>query len=100
MRARRTDANHAQIVAAFRKMGWSVLDLSAVGKGCPDLAIGKHGRTVLVEIKDGEKSPSKRRLTPAECEFFSAWRGDAVLVQDIEDAMVINAGYRPPKTFP
>ena len=94
MRARRTDANHKQIVAAFRKMGCTVLDLSRVGQGCPDILVGKHGVNVLVEIKDGDKPPSARRLTDDESKFHESWKGRVVTVFDVEDSMVVNSTMR------
>jgi len=33
MRARRVDQNHAEVVAALRKIGCEVMDLSRVGQG-------------------------------------------------------------------
>ena len=86
MRARRVDANHARIVKAFRQMGCNVLDLSRVGQGCPDLLIAKHGINVLVEIKDGSKPPSARKLTPDEQQFHADWKGRVATVLDVEDA--------------
>ncbi len=49
--ARRTDANHVQVAAAFRKLGCKVLDLSRQGKGCPDLLIRLGSVFHLVEVK-------------------------------------------------
>lgn len=67
MRARpRIDANQPDIVKALRKMGAFVQSLAAVGDGCPDLLVGFRGKTYLIEVKDGDKPPSKRALTPAE----------------------------------
>lgn len=63
MKPRRTDANHADIRDALRGVGAYVVDTSAVGDGYPDLTVGWRGRWLLVEVKDGKKSPSKRRLT-------------------------------------
>ena len=65
-RAARVDANHAEITGTLRQCGWTVHDTSGVGGGFPDLVIAKGGRLVLVEIKDGAKKPSARRLTKAE----------------------------------
>jgi len=68
MRARRTDRNHAEGVAAFRKYGCWVRDLHDVGKGLPDLliAVPPNWTLALVEVKDGEKPPSQRKLTDAQ----------------------------------
>ena len=86
-RAARVDANQAEIVAALRKVGCSVLDLSAVGGGCPDILVGRRGKNLLIEVKDGTKPPSKRRLTPEEREFLTAWNGNAVICDSIEEAL-------------
>ncbi len=83
----RKDANHNEIAAAFCSVGASVLDLSAVGTGCPDLAVGYHGTNYLVEVKDGKKPPSARKLTPDQKEFFAAWRGQKCVVQNVDEAL-------------
>jgi Holliday junction resolvase len=64
--AKRTDSNHAAIRQALRDAGWDVEDLSHVGHGVPDLVAEKDERLIWVEIKDGKKSPSARRLTDKE----------------------------------
>lgn len=75
MYARRTDANHAEIVRDLRKVFCSVVDLSKVGKGCPDLLVGVQNRTFLVEIKHG-----KNKLQSVQTEFHELWRGDKIIV--------------------
>lgn len=84
-RAARTDDNHAAIVAAFRRMGCSVVSLAAVGKGCPDLLCANRTGSWLVEVKDGAKPPSARQLTPDQVEFHAGWRGEIFVVEHIED---------------
>jgi Holliday junction resolvase len=86
-RAARVDANQSSIVRDLRKAGVSVLDLSSVGQGAPDLACGFKGRTVLVEIKDGAKVPSARMLTPQQVRFHNNWQGEAVVVKSIDEAL-------------
>jgi Holliday junction resolvase len=94
-RAARVDANQAAIVRDLRKAGVSVLDLSSVGQGAPDLACGFKGRTVLVEIKDGDKPPSAQKLTPQQVAFHNGWQGEAVVVKDIGEALgVFGIKYR------
>ena len=79
--ARRTDANHAEIVDAFRDLGCSVFDTSRCGQGFPDLVIGKNQITVLVEVK----SSDKEKFTPAQNLFMLNWRGSTVSrIQDLE----------------
>jgi hypothetical protein len=85
MRARKVDANHAEIIDAFRRMGWSVADTSRLGNGFPDLVVAKAMRTVLVEVKDGRKPPSARKLTPDEDRFRRGWKGSYAIVESLDD---------------
>lgn len=62
--ARKVDANHGAIRDALRGIGVGVVDTSATGYGFADLTCFWRGSTVLVEVKDGTKPPSERRLTP------------------------------------
>jgi Holliday junction resolvase len=87
MRARRTDSNHQQTVKAFRDLGCTVLDLSRVGQGCPDLLVGKHGDNILVEIKDGAKCASRTKLTADECGFHQTWKGRVAIVKNLDDVL-------------
>lgn len=87
MRARRKDANQASIERAFRKMGCSVFDTSALGRGFPDLVVGHGGICIGVEIKDGSKPPSARKLTPAQQEFRDNWTGGMRIVESVDDAI-------------
>ena len=85
--AAKRDANHSQIVRHFRDIGASVLDLGAVGHGCPDILVGWCGCTFLIEIKDGSKPPSERKLTADQRDFFAAWPGQAFVAITPEDAI-------------
>ena len=85
----KVDSNQAEIVAAFRKLGFTVLHLHMVGKGCPDLAIGRNGVNTFVEVKDGTLAPSKRRLTPDEQKFFDTWPGPVVIVESVDDVLTL-----------
>ena len=85
-RAAKVDANQEQIVSALRKAGASVQSLASVGKGVPDLLIGFQNQTLLMEVKDGNKSPSQRLLTEDQMKWHQQWRGGAVSVVDTVDA--------------
>jgi hypothetical protein len=87
--ARAVDANQSEVVAMFRALGCSVHSTASVGAGFPDLAVGLGGRTYLVEVKDGRKVPSARRLTPLEAKFAEAWRGGWHLVECREDVVAL-----------
>lgn len=86
-RAARVDANQPEIVAALRNLGCSVLDMSRLGGGAPDIAVGYGGLTILAEIKDGKKPPSERKLTKAQVEWRQTWTGGVRLIQGVEDAL-------------
>jgi hypothetical protein len=85
--AARVDSNHGAIVEALRLAGVHVRSLAAIGDGVPDLLCAVKGHTWLVEVKDGEKSPSKQKLTEAEHKFHSEWPGEIWLVTSVETAM-------------
>ena len=86
-RAARTDANQAEIVRALESLGCTVQSLAAVGGGVPDLLIGWRGLNLLLEVKDGDKVPSKRRLTPMEALWHRDWRGQVVTAETVDDAL-------------
>lgn len=91
---KRQDSNHRLIREALRKAGWTVEDTSHVGGGFADLLCGKHGRLVMVEVKDGRKVPSKRRLTPEEQRFAAQWAAagiTVVVVETLEQALALEA---------
>lgn len=85
-RASRVDDNQRLLVELWRRMGASVLILSDVGNGCPDVLVGYNGLNALVEIKDGSKVPSKQKLTSLEADFHDSWRGHVCIVRDEEEA--------------
>ena len=88
----RVDANQKSIVSAFRSLGWYVMHTHDLKKSC-DLIILKEGRVVAIEIKDGTKIPSKRKLSPGETEFKAAWLingGEWRLVESTEDVLLVN----------
>ena len=87
--ARRIDDNQPEIVAAFRACGWYVRDTSRLGEGFPDLVVYRpQNGIVLVEIKDGTKPPSARRLTPDESEF--ARNCPVAVVYRVEDVLALS----------
>lgn len=89
-RAAKTDSNHQEVVKLFRKLGWSVLDVSQL-KNCCDLVVAKDRYTVAVEVKDGAKPPSARKLSDGEIKFRDNWNGAYMLVQSLEDVQLLNS---------
>ena len=85
MRAARVDQNHDQVVTALRAAGATVQSLAGVGKGVPDLLVGYQGQTLLLEVKDGFKPPSKRALNEDQLRWHGNWKGGALAVVDSPD---------------
>jgi Holliday junction resolvase len=84
---KRVDHNQAEIIRALRAIGCSVLDLSQVGMGCPDLMIGHHNQNYLVEVKNAaDRAP---RLTVAEETFIRGWTGQVAVVTTLQDAIAV-----------
>ena len=85
---KRTDRNHADIINALRKIpNLSVFSTHEVGKGFPDIVIGYKGINYLIEIKDGNKPPSARKLTDAELQFHSNWKGQIKIVNNLDEVL-------------
>lgn len=86
MRRGRIDDNQRIIVDTLRTAGATVVLLSDVGKGVPDLLVGFRGVTLLMEVKDGKKPPSDRLLTPDQQRWHAEWRGGALAIVDSADS--------------
>lgn len=71
----RADKNQQKIIDELRELGVSVLVLSQVGGGCPDLLIGFRGKNYLIEVKT-----PVGKLRPKQTEFIFNWHGRPVLV--------------------
>lgn len=86
-KVRNTDANHTQIAATFKRMGYSVKDMSGVGGGFPDLIVAKHGDNDLVEIKteEGELEESQR-------DFALRWNAPVYLIRSVDNIVDFDAG--------
>lgn len=81
---KRVDNNQKQIIHTFIALGASVLNLSRVGEGCPDILIGYKNQSVLCEIKQNEKST----FTESQIKFMQNWRGGTVSRIDSVDAAI------------
>jgi len=81
---KRVDENQSQIIHTFIALGASVLNLSRVGEGCPDILIGYKKHSVLCEIKRNDKAP----YTESQVKFMQNWRGGAISRIDSVDAAI------------
>lgn len=87
--AAKVDANQPEIVSALRSAKASVQHLHAVGAGCPDILVCFRNVLYLMEIKDGKKPPSKRKLTPDQVKWHGDWCGDVHVVKNVEEALAV-----------
>ena len=87
-RAARRDANEQDIIKAMREAGAYVKAIN--DEGLFDLLVSYRGETLLIEVKDGAKPPSARRLTDAEQKFHDEWPGaDLYIVNSVEEAVAL-----------
>lgn len=86
-RAAKVDDNQSEIVKALRAIGATVQPIHQIGKGCPDLLVGWRGMNTLLELKDGAKAPSARKLTQDEVDWHANWRGQVAVVETVEQAI-------------
>lgn len=85
----RVDENQSEIVKALRAVGASVESLASLGGGCVDLLVGFRGVNYLMEVKDGNKSPSRRKLRQDQVAWHGAWRGKTDVVESSEHALKV-----------
>lgn len=84
MRRHASDKNQEAIVKALRKLGASVVILSQVAGGCPDLLIGYRAQTFLIEVKNGSKLTTQQQI------FHDTWSGGKLHVAStIEEVLRI-----------
>ena len=81
--AARADDNQTEIVAALRAAGFVVWNI----KWPVDLLVGCGPAWLPMEVKDGSKPPSARKLTEDQAMFFGLGGGPTALVTDVESAL-------------
>jgi hypothetical protein len=85
----RVDSNQKDITRELRKIGAFVFPMSQLGKGAPDLLIAFRGKWHCVELKDGAKAPSRRKLTQDEKDWHAevAGRAPIYVCKDLSEAL-------------
>ena len=80
----KVDNNQSEIVNGLRATFGPdcVQDLSAVGRGCPDIAVGVRGRTLFLEIKG-----PKGKLTTDQIIWHRQWPGQVDVVTTLQEAI-------------
>lgn len=85
-KAARVDDNQKEIVKQLRQIpNLSIAITSQLGKGFPDFIIGYKSLNYMIELKDGSKVESKRKLTPDEVIFHESWKGQINVCNNIEE---------------
>ena len=87
--AARVDDNQPEIVEALRRHGAAVLVTSQL-KGAMDLLVGYNGNTYIVEVKDGNKPPSQRKLTSGELKCKAMFESVGVtyhVIKSVDEAI-------------
>lgn len=79
--AKKVDANQQRCIDEVRAAlpEATIQVLSGVGQGVPDLLIGYQGANYLVELKDGDKPPSRRQLNEVQVQWHDRWQGQAAV---------------------
>lgn len=80
-RRKRRDQNQREIIDAFQRCGWRVLDTSQLGGGAPDLMVSRGGRTVAVEVK-----MPKGKVKAHQQDWLASWGGETAVVRTVMDA--------------
>lgn len=82
--AAKVDSNHSKIVNGLRDIFGPdcIQDLSAVGRGCPDIAVGVRSRTLFMEIKT-----ATGKLTDDQIIWHREWPGQVDVVTTLQEAL-------------
>lgn len=92
MTPRKVDANQAEIVDALRSIGCLIADMSAVGRGFPDLLVSFRGKLLLLEVKNPK---AHGKLNKLQREWHANWKGQAAVVHSIEEALQVVTADEP-----
>lgn len=77
------DKNHGEIVALLKRRGFSVVDLSRVGSGCPDILVSDSRDMWLAEIKT-----DTGKFKDSQTKFYAQWGGKPIYVlRSLDDVL-------------
>lgn len=73
--AAKLDANHNEVREHLEKNGYTCFSTAQLGHDFPDLIVARDKFTGLVEVKDGSKPPSRRKVSHGQESFRKTWPG-------------------------
>lgn len=88
-RGAKKDLFHRAVADLFAQHQWSVLDLSRVGDGVPDILICRGAFAALIEVKSHNSvrhGVAKEPLNEKQREFRHRWSGAIFTVASLEEA--------------
>jgi hypothetical protein len=98
--AARKDANHSEIANIFWGYGFDVIDTAGyTGKMLDLLVTLGHHFFEFIEIKDGSKPPSQRKLTDDEKDFIKLRPDHCTVIETVEQARAFCAHVIAGRTF-
>ena len=53
----------------------------------PDLLCAYRGQNILLEVKDGSKPPSERKLTRDQVTWIQNWNAPVYVVKNVTEAL-------------
>lgn len=88
MRGRlRKDANHKEIVDALLAVGCSVIDMSKLGGGVPDIAACWRGVWYVMEIKNPKTGYGRKGMNSRQKEWAAAHPAPVHVVKSVDEAL-------------
>lgn len=67
--------------------GVSVAVTSSLGSGFTDIVVGFKKKNFLIELKDGAKSASRKKLTEDEQKFRDNWKGQYDVCESADEVL-------------
>ncbi len=110
MRARRKDASHSEVVATFKAMGCTWVNLECNQEGAPDGILGVSGKTEVVEVKPESRITARNSPRLSQRVWEANWTGSKVhvvhnateaaeLVNNLRSALFVTKVNRKTKTI-
>ena len=87
------DANHMEIVRAFKKLGAEIIDLSPLGYGVPDILVAVRRSAYLVEIKNPKTKYGRTGGNALQIAWAASWPCPVYIVESIDDVLALANGH-------